>query len=483
MSPIRTLPSIRPFSVWPLAEAAKALGAAPIKEYEGRSFGPVSTDSRSLAPGDFFLALRGEKFDGHNFCAAAVERGAAGLIVDQKFEAAFDKHVLVLKVEDTLRAYGDLAHYQRRCWGGRVIAISGSVGKTTTRRLTARALAAKWIVLEPTGNFNNLIGLPQTLLRLAEPHEAAVLELGMNMPGELRRLAEIAAPTVAGLTRIGRAHIGMFDSLEELIEAKLSLFEATAPGTPLVINAACENSRAAFGRFGSEHPITTFRGEGTEPADCTIENVRRLADLGFGFDLTTPAGQLKGLELRHFGRHLLEDVAAAAGLLVASGEDPALLVEAVSEFETEPLRGQIVKAGAWTFILDCYNAPPEAMSGGLASLTEAPGDGRLVVVLADMLELGEHSRATHEALLEPLRRLAPAPFFGLGPEMSRLAEILKGEGREASGFSDANSLADALRKRLQPGDRVYFKGSHSFALEKVAQAVAPNAPIVTKKAA
>lgn len=476
-----TLPGLRPLAEWPLAEAAGVIGAELPGAFAERRFGPISTDTRTIGAGDFFLAIKGEKFDGHEFCKTAVERGAGGLIVNRDFSSEFDAKLPVLRVPEALRAYGDIAHHQRLTWGGRVIALSGSVGKTTTRRLIAQALRAKYGVLEPTGNFNNLIGLPHTLLRLSPEHDVAVLELGMNMPGELRRLTEIAAPDVAGLTWIGRAHVGMFRSHEELIEAKLDLFAATSPGVPLVINAACENSARARNRFGASHPIVSFRADDKGEADYSIENVRRVSDPGFVFDLKTPGGTVDGFRLAHFGRHMLENVAAAAAMIGAAGYDPSLIAGAVERFETEPLRGQIVRAGEWTLILDCYNAPPESMAAGLTSLAEFPWSGRTVLVLADMLELGEHSRAVHESMLPVIRRIAPAAFFGLGPEMTRIAETLKSDGREAAGFSSADDLTEAAAKSLQSGDRVYFKGSHSFALEKVAQELAPGVEIIPKK--
>lgn len=465
------LRDFRPLSEWTVSEAANVLGAAAPRVGGDCAFGPISTDTRTLHRGDIFLALRGERFDGHAHTGEAVARGAAALIVERGFSPEFDDRLPVIRVEDPVTAYGDLAQAQRRAWGGPVLAISGSVGKTATRRLTALALGSRHRVLEPLRNFNNLIGLPQTLLRLERSHQAAVLELGMNQPGELARLTRIAEPTVAGLTRIGRAHVGMFNSIEELIEAKLSLFENTASGVPLVVNAACANSRRAISRFAASHPIVTFRAEGTEQADCRIENVSTVAPVGFRFDLATPASTMKGLTLRHFARHLIEDVAAAAAMLIAGGYDPEMMAEAVAKFRSEPLRGEIVEAGPYTFILDCYNAAPEAMLGALRAMRELPAAGRNVLVLADMLELGDLSAATHDGLLPALRDLAPAALFTLGPEMARLAGLLRAEGWETHSFNKSEELIEGLRASLRDGDRVLFKGSHSFALEQVAEAV------------
>jgi UDP-N-acetylmuramoyl-tripeptide--D-alanyl-D-alanine ligase len=463
-----------PWTRMTVAEAAAILGAEVAGDAASRPFGPVSTDTRSIGPGEFFLALTGENFDGHDFCGKAIERGAAGAIVrrDFKFQISERPSPVILRVADPLRSYGELGAWRRRQWGGALAAISGSVGKTTTRRLVARAMRDRLRALEPIRNFNNLIGLPHTLLRLEDGHEAAVVELGMNQPGELSRLAEIARPDVAALTRIGRAHIGLFGSIGGLIEAKLSLFEATAPGRPLVLNAACPHSVSAIPRFSGEHPIVTFRADGSERADVAAMNVAPIAPVGYRFDLKIPGGRIEGMELRHFGRHMVENVAAAAAILHASGRDPRWIADAVADFATEPDRGQVERVGDWTFILDCYNAAPESMVGALESLAESPHAGRTALVLADMLELGDRSRAIHDDLLAPLRRLRADAAFVLGEQMARLARTLRGEGIEARSFDDAEALREALRAWLRPGDRILFKGAHGFALERVARALA-----------
>ncbi len=465
-----------------LNEIAALIGApAPLIGGEAR-FKNISTDTRTIQPGDVFLAIKGEVFDGHQFCAKAVERGAGALIVQKDYSTEFDSKVAVLRPADPLRAYGDLAAHQRETWGGKVIAVSGSVGKTTTRRLIARSLAPHVKTLEPMRNFNNLIGVPQTLLRLEPDHEVAVMEMGMNLPGELERLTQIVRPNIAGITRIGLAHVGMFGTEEALIKEEISFFLHCHGGVPLIINAACTNTPREIHAFTGSHSIIRFRSDGLSDAECYIDKAVPLpGEIGYEFSLTTPHGRLPGLKLRHFGRHMLENVAAAAAFLFAAGYDPAWVVPAVENFETEPLRGQTVKAGEWTFILDCYNAAPDAMKSSLETLREQVTDralaSRLIVVLADMLELGDYSRPVHEALLDQLRPMTGAQLMALGPECSRLAQTLSSEGWNAEGFSDAKALIARLNEVLLPGDWVYFKGSHGYALEKVAQSLAPDARI------
>jgi UDP-N-acetylmuramoyl-tripeptide--D-alanyl-D-alanine ligase len=477
--------ALKPLEAWTLGEVAAAAGGALDARWTDRPFGAISTDSRTLEPGQYFLALRGEKFDGHRFCEGAARLGAAGLIVDRQYEIPESlADVPILQVADTLAAYGDLAAERRRQWGRPVLAISGSAGKTTTRRLVAEALGRHLRVLEPVKNYNNLIGVPYTLLGLAAEHEAAVIELGMNLPGELARLTRIANPTAAALTQIGLTHVGMFACEADLVSAKLDLFRNCAPGTPLAINAACPRTAPHAGEFAASHPIVWFRGErdhGTvnrAPLAVAVENVIPIEPVGYRFDLALPGGTLKGLELHLFGRHHLANVAAAAALLHAAGFPAEWVAGALDGFRTEPLRGEIVRAGEVNFILDCYNASPPSMLGALGSLNELPCSGRRILVLADMLELGDHAAREHDGLKGPIRALAPALFFGLGPEMKRVATALAAEGQPGAGFEKREELVAALKAALKPGDQVFFKGSHGFSLEKVAQALAPEAEIL-----
>lgn len=466
-------PNFKPIHHWSLADAAAVMGADPQSGWDELRFGTVSSDSRAIAPGQFFLALRGEKLDGHRYAAKAVGRGAAGLIVDHKFDPSeWDLgEVPIIRVEDTFLALQALAAEARRRWGGPVLAISGSAGKTTTRRLAASALSRHMKVLEPIGNYNNLIGMPLTLLELAD-HDVAVLELGMNQPGELLRLAQIANPSAAVLTNIGTAHIGMFGSQAALTSAKLDLFRGCAPGTPIAVNTSCDNTNGGLGEFVGRNPIIGFNAEG-DAADTAIriENSELAADGGTRFDLVLPSQTMRGLELHLFGAYLIENVAAAAALLQAAGFDPAWVGEALADFKSEPLRGQIERVGAMTFILDCYNASPSGMVGAIGTLAEMPVEGRRVLVLADMLELGERSTEFHRMIHALLMHMPATALFALGPNMAGIAEEMKNDGRDARGFDDRDEMAEALAAELRPGDVVLFKGAHAFGLETVARKI------------
>ncbi len=443
------------------------------------SFSRIQTDSRSIAKGDVFLALKGDRFDGHDFLGQAIEAGASGLIIMSGHE--FDPlglNIPCLRVMDTLEAYGELALARRTEWGGPVLAIGGSAGKTTTRRLVAASLDQEYKILQPFQNFNNLVGVPHTLMRLASEHEVTVLELGMNQPGELARLARIADPTAALLTQIGRAHIGMFDSHADLVSAKLDLFRNCRPGTPLVVNAQCPNTRTCIDEF-REYPLTNFSveapdGTGSE-ADVFVHDVDRFDPVGYRFSMTIGDVTRTKLELPLFGRHQLDNVAAAAALLLAMDFDPFMVCGGLEDFHLERCRGEVVRVGDWTFILDCYNATPSGMQCAIRSLSDLGPGGRLVIVLADMLELGDHAKSEHDSLIPLLIQARPAMFLGLGERCTELAGRLENMGIQACGYgSDRQGIVEALAANLEPGDRVFFKGSHGFELEAIARAIMPD---------
>lgn len=456
-----------------MGDVADVMGARSRPERADHPLGSICSDTRSLQPGQTFLALRGERFDGHRFCAQAVAGGAGALIVDDRYEPPADlPPIPILRVEDTVRAYGDLAAEVRRRWGGPVLAVSGSAGKTTTRRLVGAALGSHRNVLEAERNYNNLIGVPHTLLRLRPEHEIAVLELGMNQPGELGRLAEIAGPTAALLTQIGVAHVGMFRTMQELIDAKLDMFRGCASGTPLAINAACARTQLAIPPFAEGRRIVRFLGDRPPawpgPVDVRIEAIHPIKPYGYRFDLVAGSQKMEGLTLRLFGRHHVENVAAAVALLTAAGQPAAWIGEALADFQGEPLRGEVIHHNGHTLILDCYNASPGGMLGAIEALAEWPEPGRRVLVLADMLELGPQTRIAHQMLLEPLRHLGPTVLLALGPECTAIAQTLAAEGWSAEGFETREDLIARLEQTLREGDVVLFKGSRGFALERVA---------------
>ncbi|MGH9392671.1 MAG: UDP-N-acetylmuramoyl-tripeptide--D-alanyl-D-alanine ligase [Terriglobales bacterium] len=405
----------------------------------------VSIDTRTLAPGDLYYALRGERFDGHDFVEAALAAGARAAVVADAQAARYppEARTKLRVVPDPLRALQEQAHRQRQRWGGPVVAITGSAGKTTTKEMIATALGTRLQVLKSEGNFNNHVGLPLTLLRLRPQHQVAVVELGMNHSGEIARLAEIAAPNVGVFTNVGSAHLGNFASLEAIAAAKRELALAIPTSGTLVLNA--DDARVA--RFGD----------------------------GFGGRVVFYRAREYQGELRFPGRHNRANAAAALATALLFQVDQEAAQKQLAALVPPPGRGQILHWGGMLLIHDCYNANPEAMEQMLQVLAATPGQRR-VAVLGEMRELGAAAAALH--------RQVGAAAAGAGLDLLVGVQgdaALMLEGARAAGFAGptqffphAAAAAAALPALLQPGDAVLFKASRTVRLELAVDALDPH---------
>lgn len=402
----------------------------------------VSIDTRTLHPGDVYYALRGERLDGHDFVVAALQAGAAAAVIAAEELARFpvSLHSRLRPVADPLASLQALAREHRRAWGGPLVAITGSAGKTTTKEMTAAVLATKLRVMKSPGNRNNHIGLPLALLDLAPEHEVAVVEMGMNHAGEIAALAAIALPDVGVFTNVGSAHLAHFDSIEGIAAAKRELALAIPPDGALVLNR--DDARVASFAQG-------FAGKVAYYAAATF---------------TTP--------LLYPGTHNRANAAAA----VATGElfsvAPAAAAAALAGLEPPPGRGQIITTGGMTFIHDAYNANPEAMAHMLAVLAATPGQ-RHVAVLGEMRELGQAAPRLHRDLGAAAAHVDA--LWAIGGDAAFLIE-----GARAAGFRglahfapSAAEAAESLRAYLRPGDAVLFKGSRAVHLENLIAVLMP----------
>ena len=437
-------------------------GSAPLPA----SVAGVSIDSRTLRPGELFVALRGERFDGHDFLAAARQRGAGAALVDRPL-AAPDGLALV-QVDDTTLALGELGRSARQGFDGPVVAITGSVGKTTTKEIAAALLGTLGPLLKTEGNLNNQYGLPLTLLRLLPAHRAAVLELGMNHAGELRRLTRLARPDVAVITAVAAVHLEFFDSLDAIAAAKAEILEGLGPRGVAVLNADDERLR----RVGRAHPGRVVWFGRDRACEVSAGNWRgSLA--GMRFDLRLD-GRVLDVALPLAGAHNLTNFLAAAAAAHAAGVAPEAIAAAASQVAPASHRGEVRRlAGGVTLLDDSYNSNPAAVTAAVAALGLS-GARRRVAVLGDMLELGPSGPELHRqagrwlvgqvellAAVGPLAReiLAGAREAGLPPE-ALLA------------FPDAAAAAAELPALVRPGDAVLVKGSRGVRLETVVAALA-----------
>lgn len=457
-----------------LAEAAVMAGGqllCPHGDCGGRLLLGASSDSRQVAEGDLFVAIPGRTADGHDFVGAAAARGAAAALVS-RLPAGAGGLPLIL-AEDTVAALGRLAAAWRRKFKPTVVAVTGSVGKTTTRDLAAAVLARHFPVLKAEGNLNTEVGVPLTLLRLGPEHRVAVLELAMRGPGQIAYLARLARPAVGVLTVIGEAHLELLGSQEAIARAKGELLEALPPDGLAVLNADDPWQRSLAGLARS--PILWYGlGPGSQVSAADLEEA---GIDGVAFTLRAPGGQAARVRLPWPGRHHVLDALAAAAVGLSLGVPLADVALALGEASLSEMRWQVERLGGVTVVNDAYNASPASMLAALSALARA--GGRRVAVLGEMLELGPRSEEGHRAVGR-----AAASACDLLVAVGRGAEILADEALLAGLEEDrvhrcpsADEAAELVAGMVRPGDVVLLKGSRAVGLERVArslrQALAP----------
>jgi UDP-N-acetylmuramoyl-tripeptide--D-alanyl-D-alanine ligase len=424
----------------------------------------IVTDGRTLRAGEYFLALAGRNFDGHDFLQQVIEKGAGGIIISrQEFDLgnAFPRFPAVVRVKDTLRALGDIAAFYRRRFSIPVVGVTGSNGKTTTREMLAAILRATGPTLSNGGNYNNLIGVPQTLLQLGPTHRYAVIEMGTSIPGEIGRLAEIAAPDLGIITNIGVSHLENFKSRDGVFDEKSALFRALPPNGCAVINNDDPYLRTAATSLGRE--CTTFGIE--NDAQVMARNITLWPSYP-SFDLCFGAERLN-VTLPVYGRFNVANALAAAAAAWKLGVKPAVIADALRQFVPPKMRMEVhTLVSGTTIINDAYNANPVSMKESVASLVQTFPDREKIVILGDMLELGPTAADAHRAMGEFLASQPLSRIFLYGPLMRNAQTAL--QNGAARHFVDKDDLASALKGCLSPGAVVLFKASRGMAIEKIA---------------
>ena len=430
----------------------------------------VSTDSRTIQPGNLFVALSGPHFDGGTFLAQAFERGAAGALVSGPYSGdSTPAPKIIIEVQEPLKALGDLAQLWRKRFSVPVIGLTGSNGKTTTKEMLAGILESTGPTLKNPGNFNNLIGLPLTLLGLGPEHRFAVLEMGMNRSGEIRRLSVIAVPTVGLVTNIGPAHLEGLGSLEAIARAKGELFEALTREDWAVINqddprilelsAACQSQKISYGL----DLRAEVRADGIQPTASGLEFV-------FCFQ-----GQRREIRLPLPGRHNVSNALAAAAAALVLGLSIDQIQRGLEGFSPPAHRLQIRPGRRGAHLLDdSYNANPASVQAALTTFQSLRQDRRGGLVLGDMLELGDSSQTAHQEIGTRIGGLGVDYLVTIGQYTPALmAEALKGNRPPAKAVhcSSPTELIEQVDPLIQAGDWVLIKGSHGMALETIAAAL------------
>ena len=461
---------------WSKTEIVAATGGKIMRGGRKEQFGEIVTDSTKVKRGAVFLALKGARHDGHRFVGAAIKRGAACVIVQGALPAKTLGQATTVRVMDTLKALGDLAHYRRKKIAPKVLAITGSNGKTTTKEMIAAILEEATVdgqslrgsVLKTEGNFNNLVGLPLTLLGLRQQHRVAVVELGTNHPGEIQRLAEIADPDMAIITSVGAAHLEGLNSLAGVAREKGALYRNVRADGAIAVNLDDLWVNRLGARF--KGPKFTYGKRGQVRAVSTRMRGRR------GMEVIVQSGRQRcKVRLNYLGQHNIANALGAAALSLGFGASLAAVRRGLEKVRPFSMRMQIEDWHGVGIINDTYNANPASMKAALTTLAEIPSTGAKIAVLGDMFELGKHSAKEHRQLGRAAAVAALDGLYLLGPQAD---QVRRGALNGAMGAErivigqDHADLARQLRKRVKRGDWLLFKGSRGMAMEKVLHGLA-----------
>jgi len=429
-----------------------------------------SIDTRTLAPGDLFFAIEGERFDGHDFVATAFERGALGAVVSGAIAAAVSEsgaEPTLIVVDDTTRALQRLARFVRRESGTRVVAITGSAGKTTTKEIAAALLSARYQVFRNRGNLNNHIGLPLSLLELRNRPEIAVVELGMNHAGEIRTLVSIAEPELRVWTNVGEVHAEFFDSIEAIADAKAEILEGATPESVVVANAGDPRVMARVHRFAGR--VITFGVE--TPADVAAWQVRDHGLSGVEAVIRTPGG-VRAVRSPLPGRANLANLLAGIAVAVEMNVPIDDIAAKAGTLRPATNRGEVVRLPEGITILDdSYNSNPAALRAAL-DVIRAEAAGRRVAVLGEMLELGERSLDLHRESGDAAAGVVDVLITVGGPAAEEMAAAAIAGGLPASAVRHVATSAEAAEwaaRLVRPGDLVLVKGSRGVRTEVVVE--------------
>ena len=439
-----------------LRQAAQWCGGQVEEKYADVTFYGASNDTRTLQPGQLFVALKALR-DGHDFVDAAFEKGAAAVLCSR-----VDGDYPAIVVKDTRIALGDIARHERQRLGVKVVGITGSVGKSTTKEMIACVLDGSFLISKTPANHNNDIGMPLAVLAMPDSTEVAVLEMGMNHFREIAYLAGIAKPDVAVIINIGTMHIEHLGSQEGILRAKLEILEGMEPGGKVLLNGD-DRLLWNYGKNATV-PITYF---GASNQECGVRATDVKEENGQLSMMVEYEGGKFPLVLPLEGTHYVSDALAAVSVGLSVGIAPEQIAERLAHFRNMEGRQEIFEAKGCTIIKDCYNAGPESMAAALTVLGNRPG--RHIAVLGDMLELGTSTQAEHYRVGRLAAEKAQV-VLAYGPNADRVVSGAVTGGMSpnyARAFNDRNHMATTLKQMVRFGDVILFKGSHGMKMELV----------------
>ena len=447
-----------------LAEVVKITNAETNSDDE-IFFERVTTDSRKISSDALFIALKGENFNGEDFAAESLSKGAAAVLVSRSFNKNLDG--VIIKVDDTLTAYRQIAGAWRNRFDIPVIAVTGSNGKTTTKDLTAAALNSFGHVQKTSGNFNNEVGVPMTLLVISDKTKAAVVEIGMRGLGQIESLAEVVRPTIGIITNVSETHIELLGSIENIAKAKGELVEAIPNGGTIILNADNQYTAAMTKLAGEGVKVITYGLE--KQADLNASDIL-IGSVATEFTLTY-RGEKFDFEIPMLGRHNVSNALAA----IAAGLTLGLSIEeiqcGISTLTTTKMRFEVIRRDGLTIVNDAYNASPASMRVAIRTTSEVY-DGRLIAVLGDMLELGEIAERVHREIGAELVENKFDTLITLGELGKFIAEGAREAGLEkVYTFDTHEAAAKKILELVRDGDTILFKASHVMHMEKIIELI------------
>ncbi|MCK9478627.1 MAG: UDP-N-acetylmuramoyl-tripeptide--D-alanyl-D-alanine ligase [Firmicutes bacterium] len=443
-----------------LLEIANATGGKLFGE--NLSINSVTTDSNKGGEGCIFIAIKGERFDGNDFAEAFLKKGSA--VITSK-NIAVPQGKAVIFVNNTRTALYDFARHHLKKHPVPVTAVTGSVGKTSTKDLIALALSAKFNTLKTHGNFNNDVGVPLTIFNLTAAHQAAVLEMGMNSPGEIRLLSNIAPPTAAVITNIATAHIGKLGSKENILRAKLEVLENLKPDGVAILNA---DDESLFSLKGNIPHTSIYYGINNPSADILAYDVDlqpnksafkvKIGENPFNFEINQP------------GEHFVYNALAAISTGVYYNIEPSLIAKSIASFTSEGLRQNISEICGVTIIEDCYNASAASMRAALGVLAVKGAKGRTIAVLGDVLEQGAFAESEHRQIGDQVAHFCIDKLITVGDNAKFIADQARIKGvLDIKSFDDNLQAENYLYSQAAPGDTILFKASRGMKLEEISQ--------------
>jgi UDP-N-acetylmuramoyl-tripeptide--D-alanyl-D-alanine ligase len=443
----------------PLSRVAEFLSAAGEFDHKEVAQG-YSIDSRTIQPGELFLAVKGERMDGHDFVSQALEKGATAAVIRKDQFARYTVKTRLITVDDTLAALQTLASAVRRLWGKPLIGVTGSTGKTTTKEAIAHVLSTRFRVLKSEGNFNNHFGLPLMLLKIEPEHDLAVIEMGMSHAGEIAALAKIAQPEIGVVTNVAPVHLEFFESVAGIARAKYELVEALPAGGTALLNADDEYV-SQFGRdFRGKVVLYGLRAS----ADVRAENIQPLGAEGSAFEVVVGSCREKAV-LHLVGTHNIYNALAAVAVGLERGLTPSEAVAALASLVPADKRGQVVKLGNITIINDCYNCNPKALEAMVDALAAMPAKRRIVVAGA-MLELGPAGDDLHRQAGEHIAKKKIDVLLGVRGQAQLMVEAASRAGMRAEFVATPEEAGGWLARETRDGDVVLLKASRGVKLER-----------------